>query len=108
YFRYGRWFICMERAVKDANQTAETKETVELTVLGRSHSVFTDLFNTIREDSQDSDKYLCVYTWKDSYWKELCRQYKRDLNTVALPKIDREEILGHVSRFLDGKKWHLN
>lgn len=110
---YGRqWFIhagklmCMDRSLREANNTVETKEEIVLTVFSRKHTVFKTLFDVILCDKK-ADPSLKVYSWKgDTGWVLLSKQFPRVLDTVALPKKQMKAICNHIDAFLTDKEWY--
>lgn len=111
---YGRqWFfhngklMSMDRHEDSANQTAEVKEQIVLTVFSRSHKAFNKLFEEI-DRANDEDDRTVVWKWEgENGWGVLSRQHPRKLNTVAIPQAQRDQILGHIDRFLKDKEWYL-
>lgn len=106
YFWYRGWPVRMVRSRVEANQTAEAKEDITLTILGRSHKLFSALYNTVLADSEnDTAKTLTTYIW-DGYWNERgSSQYKRGMNTVHLPAETKSALVSHIDAFRTGKTW---
>ena len=105
-FLHKNRLMIMTRNKEEANQSSYTKESINITMLGRDKQVFIDLFEHIREKNEDSN-YTKIYRWNSGNWVLLCRQYKRNLDTVILPEDTKKEITDHLDRFLNDKEWHI-
>ncbi|MCA9313844.1 hypothetical protein KDA08_06050, partial [Candidatus Saccharibacteria bacterium] len=102
-FFFKRRLFLLNRRKDDANQTMFAKETIELTLLGRSHDIFSDLFEVIREQDDDKD-FLKVHIWKDG-WNRIIYQHKRPLDTVIIEEEDMNDILSSIDSFMEDKEW---
>lgn len=109
---YGRqWFfhkkhlLFMERTKIEADSTAETKETITITVLGRSQAVFKDLFNHVVAATKSSD-LLNIKHYHYGMWQTLSEQFKRPMESVILPKESLDKIINHIDKFRARKEWY--
>lgn len=57
YFTFNKHLLYMDRAKEQGNQTAERKEEIILTLVGRQKKVFEKLFDNIRVFNKDDDLY---------------------------------------------------
>jgi hypothetical protein len=109
FFLFGRRLMTMDRMKQDATNTVEVKEQITLTLYGRNRKVFENLFNMIKEEvEKDKDRYIHVYRWKNSSWTSMSKQYKRNINTVVIPKADKEELIDFIDRFMKDKTFCLD
>lgn len=107
WFTHDGYLMFMDRFENEANQTAETKEQIVLTVFGRDHKSFNSLFEAIDKSNNEDDR-TTVWRWgANNSWEVLTRQHRRPMETIAIPKAQREMILGHIDRFLADKTWYL-
>jgi chaperone BCS1 len=107
WFMHGGKLIHMSRSLDSNNHTEKSKEALYLTMFGRSHKLFNDLFRAVLKEDEE-DKRMRIWRWDDSYWTELARQSKRPLETVALPKETKDTVLTHLKSFWADKEWYMN
>ena len=105
FFFRGNFFI-MRRYEVQANQTEYTKEQVTVTVIGRQHKVFKELFDEILKQDEKDREYTKVWTFNGEQWQLLCKQYKRPLDTVVINKDTKAALLKHIDSFNDNKDWY--
>ena len=105
-FIHSRRLMIMKRVEKEANQTSDAKEQINITMFGRKREIFDKLFEDIRKKNEDSN-YTKIYRWNQGAWTLMCRQYRRGLNTVILPKSTRDRLVRHVDRFVSDKEWSI-
>lgn len=106
FFRFGSKIMSMRRFKIDANQTSESKETITISIIGRNSKIFADIFLAIQEKKNEDKKYIRIYTYSDG-WKSNNKIYKRGLETITIPKENRQLILNHVNGFINSKDWYL-
>ena len=63
WFFFNNWLMFLNRVKEEANNTIEQKEQIYLTVLGRSHKIFEQLFEHIAKPDKDDDLYLKIYKY---------------------------------------------
>lgn len=106
FFFFNKRFFTMRRYKEEANQTMQVKESISITLLGRSHAVFSKLFDQINTEA-DSEDFLDIHIWKHDYWVYKKTQHKRSLDTVIIEKQCMDSIKSHVETFWDSKDWYL-
>ena len=56
-----------------------------------------------------SDKSYCsIQSWSDRYWEEVHKKTKRRLDSVFLPREQKQRVLTDIKKFLENKQWYLN
>lgn len=108
FFRLGSHFMKFARFQVEANATAESKETIIITALGRNRKVFEDLFEAIKTKDEEKRLYTRIMIYKDSSWQQLGQQYKRPLDTVTIPKESRDRLVEHLEKFKTDKQWFID
>lgn len=106
FFFKGNFFI-MRRYEVQANQTEYTKEQVTVTVIGRKHGIFKQLFDEIMKQDESDKKYTKIWTFGEEHWQLLCKQYKRPFDTVVIEDDVKESLLKHIDNFNDNKDWYM-
>ena len=99
----GRLFF-MNRVKEQANATSKVKEVITLTLLGRSHKVFEQLFGKIKKEYKEDDR-VKIYRWDTSDWRSLNSQRKRGIDTVITDAGVKESIVDHIETFVAEKDW---
>jgi hypothetical protein len=111
FFFFGRHIFRMSRNKEDAAQTREVKESITVTVLGRNHKIFDQLFTKILEmekkDREKKKETLEINVWRHDYWRTGCTTYLRPMSTIILNKETRNNITGHIDEFLSDKDWYM-
>jgi chaperone BCS1 len=109
FFMYNGRIFTFNRAEKDAAQTKQTKEAIELTTFGRSQKQFLELMDEITPDEQ-KDSVTDIYKWNTSeeYWSRQGEQAARKFDSVILPQETKDTITGHIDTFLSERDWYLD
>ena len=108
YFTFNNHILYMDRVKDQSNQTAERKEEIKLTLVGRNKKVFQDLFSNIREFNREETRYTRIYQYHNDRWETACKSYKRSLKTVAVEPGKKAQIIAHIDNFMAEKQWHLD
>lgn len=95
----------MTRSQIEASNTINVKESISVTMIGRSHKSFISLFDTIKDARKDNSK-TNILTYED-YWRTTARQFKRDMSTVVLNKEVKANVLEHIDKFIANKDWYI-
>ena len=99
-------FVLVNASAKETLGT-DDKESITLTVFGRSHSFFDKLFCLIKEeDKQDRDK-LKMEIYLGEAWRPCQDQPKRSLDTVFIRETDKAFIIEKIQEFLKNEKWYI-
>jgi chaperone BCS1 len=107
YFMLGGHFFAMDRNKVDANNTADKKEVISLTLLGRNKKVLENLFEIIQNSSKTESKYTKLYHYRDKIWQVFSQCYKRNLDTVIVEKEIKNGLLKTIDSFINSKEWYL-
>lgn len=88
--------------------TAEDKEEVVLSKLGRGHSLFDKLLNKIKKcNESDSDTMTMIRKYnKNSCWVTT-KQPKRSLDSIFMPSDLRRQLLDTLKKFKDSEQWYI-
>jgi len=103
-FLFKRRLFVLHRFKEEANQTMRPKETIKITLIGRSHQIFSELFDVIHE-SQEEENSISVHTWKEG-WNYTAYQPKRDLDTVVVEEHIKQDILTCIDNFIGDSDWY--
>ena len=107
YFKLLGYFFTMDRAKIEANNTADKKEVITLTLLGRNKKVLEELFTIIKTSVKEESCYTKLYNYKDLQWHEFAKCYKRNLDTVIVEKDIKNNLLKTIDSFISDKDWYL-
>lgn len=108
-FMFQKCLFWMNRNKEQANQTADAKEVITLTLLGRDKDKFNILFELIKaRQDKKNDGYLKIFKWYPEYdrWRLASCQYKRALDTVIIGEDTKEALLNHIETFKKEKAWY--
>lgn len=98
-----RLFI-LNRWKEEASQTTQVKETIKITLIGRSHDIFSKLFNIIKKENEQ-EHLLKIHTWSDG-WVQSDHQHKRSLDTVIIDKQIKRDLINSIDNFINDKEWY--
>lgn len=107
FFFHNRHIFFIGRWKDNANQSEMVKETLILTVLGRSKKPLLEIFNEIQAEKEKPDPYTHIYNYENSNWKHICSIYKRDPKTVMLDASIEEMLYTTIDKFLKSKEWYI-
>jgi SpoVK/Ycf46/Vps4 family AAA+-type ATPase len=94
---------------KFQNNSADDKEMITLTKLGRSHKVFNALIKQVSKDSEKgSANNVQIYKYVNKSWTYLSAQPKRPMNSVFLPEKTKTVLLNRIQRFIDREDWYIS
>jgi len=108
FFIYGGKIFSWTRKEKEAAQTKQTKESIELITIGRSQIQFHDLLAEITATIDESDT-THIYKWSadQEYWNRQGEQAARKFDSVILPQETKDEITDHLDTFRDEREWYI-
>lgn len=104
FFFFNRRLFFMERTKEQSNNIVQTKETITVTLVGRSHKKLEELFKTIQK--KEEDNWIDIKMWRNYYIK--IQQNKRDLDTVVIDSKIKSELLECIDKFKSDKKWYVD
>lgn len=109
FFYYNGKIFSFVRSEKDASQTKQTKESIELTTIGRSQAQFHELLEEITPE-EERDDTTDIYKWStsDQFWSRQGEQAARKFDSVILPQETKDEIVHHLDTFLAERDWYLD
>lgn len=107
YFVLNNHFFAMDRDKIDANNTADKKEVITLTLLGRNKKILENLFEIIKINSDTEFQYTKLYHYRNKIWQVFSQCYKRNLNTVIVEKDTKTNLLKTIDSFINSKEWYL-
>lgn len=109
FFMFDGRFFKFQREEKDAAQTKETKESITLITLGRTHKQFDDIIAEISKTNVAKD-ITTVYKWSfmGEYWRKNGDVIERKFDSVVLPKETKTQIVSHIDTFLDEREWYID
>lgn len=108
FFFYNGKIFNFTRAEKDASQTKQTKEAIELTTIGRSQAQFLELLEEITpEGINDSVTDIFKWSTSDHYWARQGEQAARKFDSVILPEEKKDAIINHLDTFLAERDWYI-
>lgn len=109
FFFYNGKIFNFVRTEKDAIQTKQTKESIELTTIGRSQAQFLELLKEITPE-EEKDDVTDIYKWNTSeqFWSRGGEQAARKFDSVILPKETKEKIVNHLDTFLRERDWYID
>ncbi len=93
---------------KEAQNLKETKETIIIQTIGRSHKPFQLLLNAIEPPPIKNKTLTILYKWMHLEWRQYDNQTVRKFDSVIIPQYTREKLTQHLEEFLSEKKWYLN
>lgn len=108
FFIYGGKIFSWTRTEKEAAQTKQTKESIELVTIGRSQAQFHDLLDEVTVTVEESD-ITHIYKWSadQEYWNRQGEQAARKFDSVILPQKTKDEITQHLDTFRDEREWYI-
>jgi chaperone BCS1 len=107
FFIYkGRPYM-FQRLEKDANNTTYTKETIQITTIGRSNLPILSLLEDI-EPILDKKKETKLYKWREKMWDYSHTQASRTLESVVLPKNIKNKLINTIKEFDESEDWYLS
>lgn len=101
YMIYKNRLLWIRREEVDSSGSERIKNTVTLSVLGRSHKFFRNLVDDLRP--KDDDDKLRVYTRSQSDWEVESEIPKVGLDSLALDMLVRELITNQIEYFLSSE-----
>lgn len=106
WFKYRPILIQLDREKTDRN---EDKEIFTFIKAGRSHRLFEELFQEIsRYKETSSTNNLCVYVWRNSYFRKIESQQKRSIDSVYLRKDIKSRLINSISGFIDKEDFYID
>jgi chaperone BCS1 len=95
--------------VNSGAYTIRPKETIYLTVFGRSHKKILDIIEKIEKEQEKNkkDKIRLYVTGNYGYWTEIETRSKRPLDRLFIPEELKTEIFDHAKWFCENESWYL-
>lgn len=106
YFIYKYRLIILHLIAKETAGVDRDKDHLTMTLVGRSHKVFDNIFNDVEFSQQDTSKFV-IKKFKESWWARSSEQRPRRMNTIFLRKGIKERLLNHLNKFVSMEKWYL-
>lgn len=106
YFWYKRRLIILNM-ININNLNSDDKDIITMTLIGRSHKIFDEIFNEILSEDEDKNKFKIQKFYKDN-WLCSSEQRKRKLKTIFLREGVKETIINHLDSFLSREQWYLD
>jgi len=107
HFFMHRWRPGSISLVKDDSARAQIeRDSIEISLLGRSGKVFDEIFDEIRRSETTTNDFL-LYKYTGDYWARSTTQKKRDIDTIFLQRGVKEKIVRFIDSFRDHEQWYL-
>lgn len=103
---FNRSIVFISRARVEGNVTEKAKETIEITVIGRSTDTLRKIFEDVEKVDAEENTFR-IYKWQENYWTYLSASQKRGLDTLAFPKEILSKITKHIDDYSANKEWFL-
>jgi chaperone BCS1 len=109
FFFYNGKIFNFVRTEKDAAQTKQTKESIELTTIGRSQQQFLELLFEITPDEEtDNVTDICKWDTSNHHWNKQGEQAARKFDSVIIPQETKDAIMHHLDTFLEERDWYID
>lgn len=82
------------------------KETIVLRYLGRSRKLIYQLIADMEKFNNEDKDTIRVYSGGGQYWNSLGEKMKRPLNTVHIPKKDKDFLIDDIEWFYNNAEWY--
>lgn len=105
FIRYRNRFFLLSLNKESANQTAQDKETITLTTMGRSRKIFERIVEDIQSMEKDTSK-TDVYRFAENCWDHVKSQAKRALETVFIEKEKKDSLIDSLTKFIHSEQWY--
>jgi len=105
YFIFGGKIFKLVLQEKDAANTKEVKESINLTTIGRSQTQFKDMMKAIVPIVDENEK-TSIFKREQDYWREFSSQTPRKFESVILPKETKRTLINHLDTFFAEKIWY--
>lgn len=90
----------------ESSGSERQKEEITITMLGRSHKLFGELFHDIIPKKDDADKVAIHRLDMDGDWVQQKKIVKRSLDSVAINKDVREGLISRIDHFKENREWY--
>lgn len=107
FFVFQRHIFFMSRTESSQNHTSTMKEQLSITVIGRNQKIFESLLAMVKRKDWEDKSRIRVNEWNGDSWQEASRQYKRNLDTVIIPKETKARLKHAIESFHSDKQWYL-
>lgn len=109
YFWYkGKAFLLRrENSSGGQDRFGRPVENITLRTLGSSPAAIHSLIEEVQLWANQSNDSFEVYLYQ-GYWRKVSRKAKRALDSIVLPKTQKQRIISDVQGFIDSKKWYLD
>lgn len=106
YFFFNKRIFMVTRIEKEAQNTKETKESINIKTIGRSHAPFNTLLKEIQPPAIKRKSITTLYVRKGEGWRQLTNQSVRTFDSVILPRETKKSLIHHLEEFLGKKEWY--
>jgi chaperone BCS1 len=103
YKRRPIW-ITLER---ETNQTEQDKEMLKILKIGRSHTLFNEIWKEVKDIKKKDKNKIAVNVSKKAEWTFLNHRPRRDLDSVIIPEKDLQQILTTLDNFQKSESWYI-
>lgn len=107
--RQGWRFYLVHRHVEDKSTQEDfskvRKQTIHVTVLGRSQVTLHTLLNEIKDITEDRTT-IPIYLWTGHDYMRLDRRLKRPINTVYADEEVKADLIADVTKFMGRRDWY--
>jgi mitochondrial chaperone BCS1 len=109
YALWNKKLIFIDRNKQEASMTTEARESITLTVFGRSNNIFNSIFKELlssKEEESKEGKITRVYSYSNNNWDIVRKINRRSLDSVVLSYEAKNNILSHIMRFIKDEAWY--
>lgn len=96
--------VFLSRDKVEGNATEKAKETITISVIGRSTKALRELFEEVDKVDADENTFR-IYKWHESYWEYLANTQIRSLDSLAFPKRVLDKLITHIDDYISSKDW---
>lgn len=96
--------IFLYREKIEGNATDKAKETITISVIGRSTKSLRKLFQDVNAIDENKNTFR-VYKYREGYWNYLTDTQTRNLDSLALPKHTLDKLIKHIDDYSTSKEW---
>jgi chaperone BCS1 len=106
YFWYKRRFVVMTMNRKESTTLEREIDDITMTMLGRSHKIFDDMFKQVSE-TKEKEGGSVIKRFEDSWWRRSAEQIPRKMDTIFLPYGKKEKLIRRLDDFQAREDWYV-
>lgn len=106
YFFFKWRLIILNLYSKDSVATDKDKDVLTMTMVGRSHKIFDDMFDDVTSSQSSDDKFI-IKKFRDGWWTRSCEQRPRKMDTIFLREDIKNRLIKHIDRFVKMEDWYV-